>query len=118
MLEGITENDDSQDPAEQKDPSSQGPHNERARGARHEDVASLVPAGSRRQSLAQDSAGMNGLKRKNCQGRDLRTQERKEHSHLQADGKQPSVVSRLTRHSALDKIVETPGGTERQVSTL
>ena len=27
-----------------KDPSSQGPHNERARGARHEDVASLVPA--------------------------------------------------------------------------
>ena len=29
---------------EQKDPSSHGPHNERARGARHEDVASLVPA--------------------------------------------------------------------------
>ena len=28
----------------QQDPSSQGPHNERARGVRHEDVASLVPA--------------------------------------------------------------------------
>ena len=28
---------------EQKDPSSQRPHNERARGAQHEDVASLVP---------------------------------------------------------------------------
>ena len=67
--EVITENDDSQNPAcessyqhrrqvrdqsaagadegdemEQKDPSSQGPHNERARWVRHEDVASLVPA--------------------------------------------------------------------------
>ena len=28
----------------QQDPSSQGPHDERARGVRHEDVASLVPA--------------------------------------------------------------------------
>ena len=29
---------------EQEDLSSHGPHNERARGVRHEDVASLVPA--------------------------------------------------------------------------
>ena len=27
-----------------QDPYPQGPHNERARGVRHEDVASLVPA--------------------------------------------------------------------------
>ena len=71
VLEVITENDDSQDPAcesshqhrwrvrdqsaaradgdeddetEQRDLSSRVPHNERARGARHENVASLVPA--------------------------------------------------------------------------
>ena len=69
VLGVVTENDDSQGPAcesscqhrrrvrdqsasgadeddetEQKDPSSQEPHNERARGVRHEDVASLVPA--------------------------------------------------------------------------
>ena len=66
--EVITENDDSQDPACEEfhdefmmsrwheptvmgtrtsalqDPYPQGPHNERARGVRHEDVASLVPA--------------------------------------------------------------------------
>ena len=65
--EVITENDDSQDPACEEfhdefmmsrwheptvmmtrtsvlqDPYPQGPHNERARGVRHEDVASLVP---------------------------------------------------------------------------
>ena len=33
---------------------------------------------------------------------------RKEHSQLQADKKQPSVVSRFPRHSALNKIVEVP----------
>ena len=48
---------------------------------------------------------------------------KKEHSQLQADReqsafsqrdrKEPSVVSRSPRHSALDKIVGTPGATER-----
>ena len=77
-----------------------------------------VPAGSRRQCHAQDSAGMNGLKRKIARDWDLRTQERKEHSQLQADRKQPSVVSRFTRHRAPNKMVETPGATERKVPTL
>ena len=36
------------------------------------------PRGQRRRCFAQDSAGMDGLKRKNSQGRDPRTQERKE----------------------------------------
>ena len=36
------------------------------------------PRGQRRRCFAQDSAGMDGLKRKNSQGRDLRTQEWKE----------------------------------------
>ena len=44
--------------------------------------------GLRRRCLAQDSAGMDGLKRKNSQGRDPRTQERQEHSQLQANKEQ------------------------------
>ena len=36
------------------------------------------PRGQRRRCFAQDSAGMDGLMRKNSQGRDPRTQERKE----------------------------------------
>ena len=36
------------------------------------------PRGQRRRCFAQDSAGMDGLKRKNSQGRDPRTPERKE----------------------------------------
>ena len=47
-----------------------------------------------------------------------RTHERKEHSLLQADRKQPSVVTRFPGHSAVDKIVETPGATECKVPTL
>ena len=205
---------------EQKDPSSQGPHNERARGARHENVASLVPAcsGARvchdqgredstgsadrsiksselveplttrclvkrlqrrlkesevadvrratelglakqvtstaeqgqgvrtqwpgspskeglrrercpwgRQCLAQDSAGMSGLERKRSQAWDPRTQERKEHSQLQADRKQSAFrqsyrkepqAFRFPRHRAPNKMVETPGATERKVPIL
>ena len=39
------------------------------------------PAGSRRQCLAQDSAGTSGLRRQKSQGWDPRTQERKERTH-------------------------------------
>ena len=56
--------------------------------------------------------------KKNSQGRDPRTKERKEHSQLQADRKQPSVVSTFPRYRAPNKIVETSGATERQVPTL
>ena len=49
---------------------------------------------------------------------DSAPKKKKEHSQPQADRKQPSVVSRCPRHSAPNKIVETPGATERQVPTL
>ena len=49
------------DDTEQKDPSSQELHNERVRGVRHEDVASLVPAcsGARvcHEQCREDSVG-------------------------------------------------------------
>ena len=63
--------------------------------------------------------------KKNNQGWDPRTQERKEHGQLQADREQSALsqrdrkqLSRSPEHSALNKIVETPGETERQVPTL
>ena len=67
---------------------------------------------------------MSGLKRKNSKGWDPRTQEtkrqadREQLAFRQSYRKQPSVVSRSPRHSALNKIVETPGATERLVPTL
>ena len=77
----ITENDDSQDPACEEfhdefmmsrwheptvmvtrtsvlqDPYPQGPHNERARRVRHEDVASLVPACSGARACHEQGRG-------------------------------------------------------------
>ena len=51
------------------------------------------PRGQRRRCFARDSASMDGLKRKNSQGRDPRTQECEEHSQPQA--KQQTITIRI-----------------------
>ena len=48
-----------------------------ALGNKASQLRERCPRGQRRRCLAQDSAGMDGLKQKNSQGRDPRTQERK-----------------------------------------
>ena len=63
---------------EQKDPSSQGPHNERARGVRHEDGASSGARVQRRQGLPRTRQGrldwFRGLVSQKCGlGRDVPT---------------------------------------------
>ena len=94
-----------------------------ALGNKASQLRERCPRGQRRRCLAQDSAGMDGLKRKNSQGRDPRTQEKaKEHSQLQAkehtqpQGKELKLL--VIKHSAIEKIVEMPGVVECKVPTL
>ena len=117
----------------------------------HRRVRCALPAGSRRQCFAWDSAGMSGLRRQktardgtpepkneksgSTAGRKeqpLRERadpqlvrrawptagrEREQSAFSQRDREQPSVVAGFPRHSAPNKMVETPGATERQVPT-